>query len=338
MELQWRKWTLFSILTLALFLPTSLARAADDVLTLRIGHPMAPGNSVTLGYEKFQELVQEKSGGKIRILIYGNNQLGSDHAAIESAQAGLLDMASSSTPNLAAFSSAYMVFDLPYFIDPKHQEKLYQALDQGPLGEYLDGVAQQLGFKPLMYSEYGYRNFVSVNKPLKNMRDLSGLVVRITDSPVEEAVANALGMTPKRVVWGESYTALLRGLVNCEGNTFSLLKDARHTDILHYAMDSRHNYSMHVLFMNKKKWDSLTPNQQEIIGSAAKEALAWQRAESGRLEKEATQALLDQGIVITHLTDEQRTELKQKIFPVRERFAREIPNALLELVVATQKE
>lgn len=55
-------------------------------------------------------------------------------------------------------------------------------------------------------------------------------------------------------------------------------------------MDSQHNYSMHVLLMNKKKWDSLTPEQQKIIAEAAHEALVWQRAETVKLEKQAWQA------------------------------------------------
>ena len=50
--------------------------------------------------------------------------------------------------------------------------------------------------------------------------------------------------------------------------------------------------------MNKKKWDSLTPEQQKIIAEAAHEALVWQRAETVKLEKLAWQAFRDRGITI----------------------------------------
>ena len=53
---------------------------AEKPLTLRLGHPMAPGNNVTVGYEKFKELVEKKSNKKIRIQLFPNCQLGSDHA------------------------------------------------------------------------------------------------------------------------------------------------------------------------------------------------------------------------------------------------------------------
>lgn len=310
---------------------------AAKPLTLRLGHPMAPGNNVTVGYEKFKELVEQKSGKKIRIQIFGNCQLGSDRVTTEAAQAGTLDMSSSSTPNLASFSRAYMAIDLPYVTDPKNQEKLYKALDEGELGKALDKVAEGIGLKTIMFSEYGYRNFVSAKKPLNDVADLMNLKVRTTDSPVEVAVATELGMNPAPVAWGETYTALQQGTVDAEGNTFSLLNDAKHTEVLKYAMDSQHNYSMHILLMNKKRWDGLSPEQQQIITEAAQEALVWQRNESVKLEEKAWQAFRDKGIQIHMLSPKQREELKQKTEAVRQKFAKEIPAELLSLIANTQK-
>lgn len=177
---------------------------AAKPLTLRLGHPMAPGNNVTVGYEKFAELVKEKSNGKIKIQIFGNAQIGSDRVTTEAAQAGTLDMSSSSSPNLASFHKDYMALDLPYVTKPENQKKLYAALDNGELGKYYDKVAASIGLVPIMYSEYGYRNFVTTNKPINTPADLKGLKCRTTDSPVEVAVAKALGMNPAPVAWGRN--------------------------------------------------------------------------------------------------------------------------------------
>ena len=315
---------------------TNNARA-EKPLTLRLGHPMAPGNNVTVGYEKFTDLVDKKSNKKIRIQIFPNCQLGSDRVTTEAAQAGTLDLSSSSTPNLASFSKAYMAIDLPYVTSPENQQKLYKALDEGELGVALDKVAEGIGLKTIMFSEFGYRNFVASKKPLKQVSDLMNLKVRTTDSPVEVAVATELGMNPAPVAWGETYTALQQGTVDAEGNTFSLLNDAKHTEILKYAMNSEHNYSMHILLMNKKKWDSLTADQQKILMDAAKEATAWQREESVKLEQKAWDAFKARGIEVTMLTPEQRQELYTKTQPVRDQIAKEIPADLLQLIADTQK-
>lgn len=310
---------------------------AAKPMTLRIGHPMAPGNNVTVGLEKFKELVEAKSNKQIRIQIFGSAQLGSDRVTTEAAQAGTLDMSSCSTPNMASFSKAYMALDLPYITSPLYQQNLYKALDEGELGQELEKISNDIGLTTVMFSQFGYRNFVSTKQPLKTVSDLTGLKVRTTDSPVEVEVAKALGMNPAPVAWGEVYTALQQGTVDAEGNTFSLLNDAKHTEVLKYAMDSNHNYSMHILLMNKKKFDSLSPEHQAIIREAAKEAVTWQREVSEELEKKAWDAFKEKGIEITILSDEDRAKLVELTAPVCDEFARQIPANLLELIKATQQ-
>lgn len=215
-----RKLTVLA-LALAMVLGFSVAANAERPLVLRLGHPMAPGNNVTVGYEKFKQLVEEKSHRKIRIQLFPNCQLGSDRVTTEAAQAGTLDLSSSSTPNLASFSKAYMAIDLPYVTSPVHQQALYKALDEGKLGEALREASRKIGLETLMFSEFGYRNFVAANKPLTDAKSLMNLKVRTTDSPVEVAVATELGMNPAPIAWGETYTALQQGTVDAEGNTFS---------------------------------------------------------------------------------------------------------------------
>ncbi|RYD05904.1 hypothetical protein N752_06580 [Desulforamulus aquiferis] len=144
----------------------SQEQGADEgkKITIRLAHPMAPGNNVTVGYEKFKEIVEQKSNGQVEVQLYGNTVLGSDRVTMESVQKGTLEMASSSSPNMANFSSKFMVFDLPYITSPENQEKLYKALDEGELGKYFTQVSEEIGLKPIMFSEYGYRNFVTAKK------------------------------------------------------------------------------------------------------------------------------------------------------------------------------
>ncbi len=331
---------LTALLAIAIAIPASVSNAEANrnrPFTLRLGHPMAPGNNVTLGYEKFKELVEEKSDNKIRIQIFGNAMLGSDRVTTEAAQAGTFDMSSSSTPNMASFHRHFMALDLPYITKPEYQEQFFDALDNGELGDYLQKTAASIGLVPLMYSQYGFRNFVTTNKAINKPEDLQRLKIRTTDSPVEVAVARALGMSPTPVSWGETYTALQQGTVDGEGNTFSLLNDAKHTEVLKYATDSAHNYSMHILYINKKKWDSLTEEQRSIISEAAKEAVEWQREISIELEEKAWQAFRDRGIQITEFTPAQIEQLKAMTQDVRDRYIKELPPELMQLIYDTQK-
>lgn len=75
-----------------------------------------------------------------------------------------------------------MAIDLPYVTDPKNQDKLYKATDEGDLGKALDKVAGGIGLKTIMFSEATATLFLP-KSPLNSVRDLMNLKVRTTDSP-----------------------------------------------------------------------------------------------------------------------------------------------------------
>ena len=183
------------------------AHEKDGTLVLRVANPQATGDVVTVGYEKLAELVEERSKGKMRIELYSNAVLGGDRATTESVQENALDMASCSSPNFAGFIPEFMAFDLPYITDLKYQDNLYDAIDNGELGEYYRKIARSKGFEIIMFSEYGYRNFATKDIPIQTVDDFKGLKLRTTDSPVEIAVARSLKAQAMPVAWGESYTA-----------------------------------------------------------------------------------------------------------------------------------
>ena len=311
--------------------------ATGPEFVFRLGHPMAPGNNVTLGYEKFKELVEAKSEGRIQIDIHGNTVLGSDRVTMEMVQQGTLEMASASSPNMAPFHPYFMALDLPYITSPANQQRLWDALDNGELGRYLDGVAAEINLIPIMYSEFGYRNFVTSSREIRSADDLRGLQVRTTDSPVEIAVALALGMNPTPIAWGETFTAIQQGTVDAQGNTFGLLYSARHHEALSYAMDSVHNYSLHILMMNRDRFNALPADIQQIILEAGQEALDWQRNISAQHEADARQGFIDAGITIHALSDEELAELARITRPVWDEFADSISQELIELILETQR-
>lgn len=331
-------------LATALSMLTGSAFAADageydgPKLKFRVAHTTPPGNHITLAFEKFRDLVEQKSKGKIKVQVFPNAILGSDRVLMEGAQKGSLEMAVSSTPNMANFSPLYQVFDLPYITSPKNQEKLYKAIDSGALGEYFKKVGNSIGLEPIMYAEYGYRNFVTINRPISKVEDLAGLKMRTTDSAVEVEVAKILKMNPTPVAWGETYTALQQGTVDGEGNTFPHMYGAKHHEVLKYAVTSAHNYGMQVMMANKAWWDKLPPQAQKVIREAAAEALEYQRSVLyPKNEAEAREGFIKAGITIVDLNDEQLDAFRTATRPVWDRFKDKLPPELVDLVLETQK-
>ncbi|OFV47420.1 TRAP transporter substrate-binding protein [Oligella sp. HMSC09E12] len=324
---------------LSLMAPLALADYEGPKLKLRLAHTAPPGNHITLAYQKFADLAKEKSNNKIQIQVLPNAILGSDRVLIEGAQRGTLEIGVSSTPNLANFSKAFQTFDLPYITSIKNQNKLYKAINPGgPIYEYLEAESNKIGLQPIMYAEYGYRHFVSANKPLNSAIDLAGLKMRTTDSPVEIDVAKALNTNPAPIAWGEVYTALQQRTVDAEGNTFPHLTGAKHDEVLKYAITSAHNYGMQVAMANKKWWDGLHPDTRRVLQEAALEAVTHQRKVLWpENEKQARASFEEKGIKIHDATEEDLAEFKKLTQHVYDSYAAQLPSELIELIKATQE-
>lgn len=311
----------------------------DGVLTLRIANPQATGDHVTVGYEYFAKLIRNRSGGSIRIEVFSNAVLGGDRATTEAVQENALDMASCSSPNFAGFIPQLMAFDLPYITDPKYQKNLYDAIDYGELGKYYRQVARDKGFEIIMFSEYGYRNYAMRKKEVKSVDDFKGVKLRTTDSPVEIAVAEAIGALAMPVAWGETYTALSQGAIDGEGNSWSLLYSAKHYESLKYAIESRHNYSMHILVMNKNRFDKLTDEQKQIITDCAQETLKWQREFAAKNEAKNRQNMIEAGVQIYKPTETEINAFKEKTKDVYKSFLeKKFPQKAVDLIQQTQSD
>lgn len=326
-------------ISLMSFSNAALAEYNGPKFRFKLAHTAPPGNHITDAYKKFADLVQEKSNKKIQVQLFPNAVLGSDRVLIEGAQKGSLEIGVSSTPNLANFSKQFQVFDLPYITNKDNQQKLYEAINPGgALHDYLEKEAHRIGLQPIMYAEYGYRHFVSANKPLNNAADLAGLKMRTTDSPVEVDVAKALNTNPAPIAWGEVYTALQQGTIDAEGNTFPHLSGAKHHETLKYAITSAHNYGMQVAMANKKWWDSLDPEAQKLIQDAALEAVTYQREVLyPKSEQAAREEFEKKGIVIHDASPEEIAEFKQLTQAVYDNYAAQLPAELVDLVKATQE-
>lgn len=315
------------------------AKNDDGVTVLRIANPQATGDNITLGYEKLAELVEEKSNGTMRIDLYSNAVLGSDRATTEAVQEGTLDMASCSSPNFAGFIPEFMAFDLPYITDKQYQENLYDAIDNGELGDYYRNICRERGFEIMMFSEYGYRNFAMADKQVTSAADFKGVKLRTTDSPVEIAVAKSLGAQAMPVAWGETYTALSQGTIDGEGNTWSLLLQAKHNEALKYGIESRHNYSMHILVMNKDIYDSLTDEQKQILREACQEALDYERGIAFANEAKNKQIMIDAGTDIYDPTEAEMQEFKDLTAPVWDQFVgKRVPEEAVKMIQETQRD
>lgn len=313
------------------------AQEESEKIVIRLANSSSTGDAVTQGIDKFKELVEERSDGAIEIQHYPNAVLGSDREATEAMQSGSLEMVDCTTGNTSSFIPELMAFELPYITSQEKSAAFFDALDNGELGQYYNSLAEEKGMKVLSWFDYGYRNFVTTKKPITCAADLQGLKIRTTASLVDQEVVKALKASPMQVAWADTYTAIQQGTVDAEGNTFTLLCAAKHDEVIKYAVDSGHNYSLQMVVINKKYWDKLSAEQQQILQECALEAAVYERELSVQMADEYKQKMIDQGIQVHELTDAERQEFIDATRPVWDVFKEQIPQQAIDLIQATQQ-
>lgn len=308
----------------------SQKNTSQETITLVLANSQQTGSAVAMGIDRFAELVKEKSNGTIIIDVHHDAELGSDVETTQQVQAGSLDMGTTSNDNFGVFDEDVLALSLPYAIDRKNLDKLYDAIDNGELGEYYKKRMADINLHPLMFNEYGFRCYMSASAPIVLPSDMKNMKLRATSSQVELAAAEALGAPAQTVSWGETYMALQQGTVDGESNTFNALHAAKHDEVLKYAATTEHNYSMHILLMAEDKYQSLTDEQKAVLDEAAAEAVVYQREILKQQEEAAKEAFREKGIEIVELTDEQKVEWKNAMSGV---YGKLVPSIISQDVI-----
>lgn len=242
-----------------------------DPLSISIGHTLAPESHYHVMATKMAEIAAEKSDGKIEIKVFPQSQLGGEVKMIQGARSGTLDMLVTAQAPLTTTIEEYALFDIPYLFDSIDQANGILA---GPVGDkFLDMLPEHdmvgLGWLSVME-----RN-VFASKPVKSVKDLESFKIRVMQSPGYVEAYEAYGAQPTPMAYSELYMSLQQGLVDGGDTSPDQFVMDKFDEVAKYYNLTKTHHLPALLIVSKKKWDSYSEEQKEILNSAAEEALAY---------------------------------------------------------------
>src|SRR5215212_11990899 len=168
-----------SIAALVLAGPAS----AQSPIIIKFSHVVAPNTPKGQGAEKFKELAEKYTAGKVKVEVYPNSQLYKDKEELEALQLGAVQMLAPSNSKFGPIGvKEFEVFDLPYILP---DEVALRRVTDGPLGAKLLKLLDSKGMVGVAYWDNGFKQ-MSANKPLREPEDFRGLKFRIQSSKVLE--------------------------------------------------------------------------------------------------------------------------------------------------------
>jgi len=314
--------------SMAVLISVGPATAADSPIVLKFSHVVASDTPKGKAADKFRELAEKYTDGKVKVEVYPNSTLYKDKEELEALQLGAVQMLAPSNSKFGPIGiKEYEVFDLPYILPDL---KSLRKVTDGPLGARLLKLLDSKGMTGLAYWDNGFKQ-MSANKKLVAPSDYKGLKFRIQSSKVLEAQFRALGAIPQVMAFSDVYQALQTGVVDGQENTWSNIYTQKMHEVQKYATVTNHGYIGYVVVVNKKFWDGLPADIRDELSKAMKEATDYGNNLSVKENEDALAEIKKAGKTeIVTLTPEQNEAMRQAMMPVYKEVASRVGQPLID--------
>jgi len=298
------------IAALALVAPAQ----AQQPIIVKFSHVVAVDTPKGKGAERFKQLAEERSKGRVKVEVYPNSSLFKDGEEMEALQLGSVQLLA---PSLAKFGPLgvreFEVFDLPYIFD--NYDELHKVTE-GPVGAALFKKLDSKGITGLAYWDNGFK-VMSSNKSIKVPADYKGQKMRIQSSKVLGDEMKALGAIPQVMAFSEVYQALQTGVVDGTENPPSNFYTQKMHEVQKYLALTDHGYLGYAVIANKKFWDGLPADVRTALEGAMKDATKFGNDIAKKENDEALDAVRKSGKTqILTLTADEKAAMKKALVPV----------------------
>jgi len=304
-----------------LFFIGAQAQTAAPIV-IKFSHVVALDTPKGKAAEKFKQLTEERTQGRVKIEVYPNSQLYKDKEELEALQLGSVQMLA---PSLAKFGplgvKEFEAFDLPFLFTDK---AALRKVTDGPIGAKLFSKLEAKGFVGLAYWDNGFK-VMTLNKPVAKPEDLKGSKLRIQSSKVLDAQMRALGAIPQVMAFSEVYQALQTGVVDGTENTPSNIYTQKTHEVQRYGAVTNHGYLGYAVIVNKKFWDGLPGDIRKTLEGAMKDATDYNNEVSQKDNDDALAAMRASGKISLHdLTPDERKAWIARLMPVHKEMGSRI--------------
>ena len=271
----------------------------------------------TLGAQKFAELVEERTDGRIRILVQAEGVMGTEHDVIEQMQYGGIHLARVSLSQLAEYIPELNVLQMPYlYTDSAH---MWRVLD-GEIGDmFLEKVSgnELVG---LSWYDAGARNFYNSRQPISCLEDIEGMKIRVQESEMMADMVEALGATAVPTGYADVYSSIERGIVDGAENNWPSYEAMSHYEVAQYYTVDEHTRVPEMQICSEHTWEKLSEEDRQIIRECAWESALYERKLWTEREAESRRIATEHGTQVVELSPEEKKRFQNAVMGVYEKY------------------
>lgn len=286
------------------------AEVDTSTVVFQLGYENNPGEPFDLAANKWSELIEEKSGGTIKIELFPSGQLGTQDELIDQIVAGeniitLADPGFYADRGVKDFGIMYG----PYMFDT--WDDVWKVTESDWYAENCEKL-EEYGIKTIASNWiYGDRHTLS-KEPITSVEDLKGKKIRVPNTEIQIAGFDHLGAVPTPMSLSEVYTSLQQGVIDGLENPLSTLYSGRFQEVAKYLILDGHVKDFSTLICNTDQWKHLTTEQQQWLEDTCIEAGVYNNEICETMDKEYMEKFEQEGVSIYKPDEKTLNGFKEK--------------------------
>jgi TRAP-type transport system periplasmic protein len=278
-----------------LLLPGCRDEGAEFVMKVASPAPLEePGSQALL---QFTKLVNERSKGRIKAVLYADNALGENRDVIEGLEFGSIEVLMASNSTLSIFVPSLYIFELPFLFE--NNEHMFAVLDSEIGRSYIPDLEAR-GFHLLGYFTFGIRHIMTTKRAINSLDDLKGMKIRTMECPLHLDAFKAFGASPLPMAYNDLFLALQTGMIDGAEAANSNYYSKRLFEAAPYWAQIGWLRLVAPVIMSKKYFDKLPPDLQRIVDQTLRELVDYERDLYTKVGVEKFEQLKAAGVKITY--------------------------------------
>ena len=324
-----------NILLKALSVAILAVSMSTQAKVYRLSHNVSNTTTWQKGAEKFGQLLDEKTSGKMKVRVFPNSVLtgGDQIKQAEMLGRNSIDFVLTSAINVTPLIPEMAVFSLPYLF--RDYNDVDNAIHSAATKQ-IEAIAEQKNILILAWGENGFRELTNSKRAVRTPDDLAGLKVRVA-GPMYIDVFKDLGANPQQMQWAETFSALQQGVVDGQENPVSIITMQRLFEIQNNITLWHYSYDPIFLAVSRKVWDSLDDETKKVVSDAATEAMEYQVNLARKETADGVAVLEKEGMTVVEPTAEQLQLFKDKTAPTYNKWKAKVGNELVEAFESVAK-
>lgn len=284
--------------------------------------------------EAFKNHVEYKTEGAIEVKLFPSAQLGAERACAEQVQQGTVEVCLVDTGALAGFYNDIQVLSVPYLF--KSSAHAWKVFDSPFFAKLAEDMRTATGIRVMAWGENGFRDFTNNVRPIQSPEDLSGLKMRVMESPVFIRFVESFGAAATPMPGSEIIMAAKQGVIDGQENPAQVNYDYNLMDVQKYMSTDEHILGVHAYIISDSFFEKLSDENKAVVMEAALLASRIENTQKLAGAKKYIDLIKEKGVEV-HMTTmaekEAFAEVSQE--PVLEYLREQVGADLVEELLAT---